>query len=56
MMDHCYTHGRKKEVMGLILGETYKDPETGTTFSIAKDVATSELDATEVNVKFESFD
>ena len=54
MMDHCYTQGRKKEVMGLILGETYKHENK--TYSIARDVATSELDATEVNVRFDSFD
>jgi proteasome lid subunit RPN8/RPN11 len=54
MLDHCYEHGRKKEVMGLILGETYQ--YNNKLFSIAKDIATSELDATEVNVRFDSFD
>lgn len=54
MMDHCYKHGRKKEVMGLLLGETYKYENK--LFSMVKDVATSDLDATEVNVRFDSFD
>jgi hypothetical protein len=54
MMEHCYKQGRVKEVMGLILGETYE--HNGKTFSVAKDVATSDLDATEVNVRFENFE
>lgn len=54
MLDHCYTQGKVKEVMGLILGETYH--YNGKTFSVARDVATSELDATEVDVRFDSFD
>ncbi len=54
MMDHCYKKGKQFEVMGLIVGETYK--HNNTIFSIARDVVTSELDATEVNVRFESFD
>jgi len=53
MLDHCYECGREKEVMGLILGETYKNNKK--LFSIAKDVATSDLDASKVNVKFKSF-
>ena len=54
MLQHCYILGREKEVMGLILGETYQ--YNNNLFSIAKDVATSELDATEINVKFMAFE
>jgi proteasome lid subunit RPN8/RPN11 len=56
IMDHCYDHGRQKEVMGLIMGQTYKDKNTNKTYSIARDVATSDLDASEVDVRFENFD
>jgi proteasome lid subunit RPN8/RPN11 len=54
MLDHCYKHGRKKEVMGLMIGQSfhYKNEE----FSVVKNVVTSELEATEVNVKFDSFE
>lgn len=54
MLDHCYEQGREKEVMGLILGETFQHNKK--LFSIVKDVATSELDATQVKVKFKSFE
>jgi proteasome lid subunit RPN8/RPN11 len=54
MLDHCAEHGREREVMGLILGETYQYKNE--IFSIAKDVATSDLDATDVSVKFDSFE
>ena len=40
--------------MGLILGETYQ--YNNKLFIIAKDMATSDLDATQVNVKFKSFE
>jgi proteasome lid subunit RPN8/RPN11 len=54
MLDHSFQHGREKEVMGLILGTTYiyKDRKV----SIAKDVATSEVDSSEVEVRFKNFD
>ena len=54
MLDHCYKHGRVKEVMGLMIGQTFH--YKGELFSVVKDVVTSELDATEVNVKFDSFE
>jgi proteasome lid subunit RPN8/RPN11 len=54
MLDHCYLHGRKKEVMGLMLGMTFKYNDN--IYSVVKDVVTSDLDATEVNVRFDSFD
>jgi proteasome lid subunit RPN8/RPN11 len=54
MLDHCYKQGRVKEVMGLMIGETFKYQNE--VFSVVKDVVTSDLDATEVNVKFDSFD
>ena len=49
-----HEQGRKKEVMGLILGKTYTHNKK--LYSIAKDIATSDLDATKVNVKFKSFE
>ncbi len=54
MLDHCYKHGRVKEVMGLMIGETFQYKND--VFSIVKDVVTSDLDATEVNVRFDSFE
>ena len=54
MLDHCYNEGIEKEVMGLILGETYKHGDK--IFSIAKDAATSDLDASTVHVRFDTFD
>jgi proteasome lid subunit RPN8/RPN11 len=54
MLDHCYKQGRVKEVMGLMIGETFHYKND--VFSIVKDVVTSDLDATEVNVKFDSFE
>ncbi len=54
MLEHCFKHGRKKEVMGLMIGQTFHYKNE--VFSIVKNVVTSELDATEVNVKFDSFE
>ena len=54
MMEHCYVDGRKKEVMGLMIGETFQ--HKGEVISVVKDVVSSDLDATEVNVKFDSFE
>jgi len=54
MLDHCYEKGKVKEVMGLMIGETFKYNEE--IFSLVKNIVTSDLDATEVNVKFDSFD
>ena len=54
MLDHCYEHGRKREVMGLMLGMTFRNDKE--IYSVVKDAITSDLDATTVNVKFDSFD
>jgi proteasome lid subunit RPN8/RPN11 len=54
MLDHCQKHGTEKEVMGLILGETFKNDDK--LYSIAKEIATSDLDASKVHVKFKSFE
>ena len=54
MLDHCYDQGRENEVMGLMLGKTYQYGDN--IVSIVKDVVTSELDATEVKVRFDSHD
>jgi proteasome lid subunit RPN8/RPN11 len=56
MLDHCYSKGREKEVMGLIIGETFEDKEKNKIFSVARDVATSDLDASEVDVRFQNFE
>jgi len=54
MLNHCYDDGREKEAMGLIIGKTYQYGKKIVSF--VKDAVTSELDATEVNVKFDSFE
>jgi proteasome lid subunit RPN8/RPN11 len=54
MLDHCYEHSEEREVMGLILGETYQNNDR--IFSVAKDVATSDLSATKAHVKFKNFE
>ena len=58
ILDHCYEKGRKEEVLGLLIDETYKDKnkDNNNVFSIAKDVVTSDLDATDVSVRFSSFE
>jgi proteasome lid subunit RPN8/RPN11 len=54
MMKHCYLHGQKNEVMGLILGQTYICRYK--IISVALDVATSELRASDAEVRFNSFE
>lgn len=54
MLDHCYEKGRQKEVMGLMIGQTFIYHNE--TYSYVKDIVSSELDATEVAVRFDSFD
>ena len=54
ILDHSKDFGSENEVMGLILGDIYLFNKK--TISIAKDVATSELDSTEVEVRFKNFD
>jgi proteasome lid subunit RPN8/RPN11 len=55
MWDHCFKFRDVKEVMGLLIGKVY-DYNEDKTISIARDVVTSDLDATVVNVKFDSFE
>ncbi len=53
MTRHCAIHGRRNlEVMGFMLGDvfTYK----GKNYSIVRDVVTTDLESTEVSVKFRS--
>ena len=54
MLDHCFKHRDSHEVMGLILGKRYQYKDR--VLSIGRDVATSELEANAVNVRFESFE
>jgi parallel beta-helix repeat protein len=54
MLNHSYDHGREKEVMGLIIGKIYEYKKKKV--SIARDVVSSELDSSEVEVRFKNFD
>jgi proteasome lid subunit RPN8/RPN11 len=50
--NHALAHvTEKKEVMGLLLGAVYKDQ--GREYTVVRDVATTDLDATSVSVKFD---
>jgi proteasome lid subunit RPN8/RPN11 len=50
--NHAAMHvGERREVMGLLLGGIYS--HTGTQYTLVRDVATTDLDATEVSVRFD---
>jgi proteasome lid subunit RPN8/RPN11 len=50
--NHALQHANeKREVMGLMLGGVYK--HEGLEFALVRDVATTDLDATEVSVRFD---
>lgn len=50
--NHAVAHiGERKEVMGLLLGGLYA--HNGTEYALVRDVATTDLDATDVSVRFD---
>jgi proteasome lid subunit RPN8/RPN11 len=52
MRNHALTHmDERKEVMGLLLGGLYR--HNGLEYALVRDVATTDLDATDVSVRFD---
>jgi proteasome lid subunit RPN8/RPN11 len=54
MLNHCFEFRQEKEVMGLIIGNIFK--YDGMTISMGKDIVTSDLDASIINVRFNNFE
>ncbi|MEM3341563.1 MAG: Mov34/MPN/PAD-1 family protein, partial [Thermoplasmata archaeon] len=51
LLSHCFAYGeRNLEVMGFLIGDVYKWKENE--YTVVRDVVTTELDTTEVSVRF----
>ncbi|UCG70706.1 MAG: hypothetical protein JSV09_06745 [Thermoplasmata archaeon] len=51
LVEHCKTYADKRlEVMGFLIGDVYKWNDS--TFTLVKDVVSTDLDATEISVRF----